>query len=57
MKRRICTDTSVVGGCLDVEFKKDSLALFAGFNSGESIIVLSNLTLAELEKAPEAVKT
>lgn len=56
MRKRIYTDTSVVGGCLDVEFRNDSLALFAEFNSGASIIVLSSLTLAELEKAPEAVK-
>ncbi len=56
MRKRIYTDTSVVGGCLDVEFRNDSRALFAEFNSGASIIVLSSLTLAELEKAPEAVK-
>ncbi len=56
MKKRIYTDTSVIGGCLDVEFDKDSLALFKYFNSGASIIVLSSLTLAELEKAPQDVK-
>jgi hypothetical protein len=56
MRRRIYTDTSVVGGCLDEEFKQDSLALFAAFNSGASILVLSSLTLAELEQAPDAVK-
>lgn len=56
MKKRIYTDTSVIGGCLDVEFETDSLALFDNFNSGTSIIVLSNLTLAELERAPRDVK-
>lgn len=56
MRKRIYTDTSVIGGCLDVEFDNDSLALFKGFNSGTSIIVLSSLTLAELERAPQAVK-
>jgi predicted nucleic acid-binding protein len=56
MKKRIYTDTSVIGGCFDEEFSKGSLALFKSFRSGAAVIVLSNLTLAELESAPTAVQ-
>ena len=56
MKRRIYTDTSVIGGCLDVEFEDGSLALFESFKSGSTILVISDLTLAELEAAPESVR-
>ncbi len=28
MKQKIYTDTSVIGGCLDIEFKEGSQALF-----------------------------
>jgi len=56
MKRRIYTDTSVIGGCLDVEFEDGSVALFDSFKSGSTILVISDLTLAELEAAPEPVR-
>ena len=56
MKTRIYTDTSVIGGYLDQEFSEGSTALFETFRSGASVIVLSNLTLAELEAAPNAVQ-
>ncbi len=56
MKKRIYTDTSVIGGCLDAEFDKGSLELLKMFRSGSAIIVVSNLTLAELEDAPVAVQ-
>lgn len=56
MKRRIYTDTSVIGGCLDDEFSEGSIALFDCFRSGSALIVLSNLTLAELEAAPAKVQ-
>ncbi len=56
MKRRIYTDTSVIGGCLDEEFSEGSIALFDGFRSGSALIVLSSLTLAELEGAPAKVQ-
>jgi len=55
MKSRIYTDTSVIGGCFDVEFEKGSLALFETFKAGSAVLVISNLTLAELEAAPKAV--
>ena len=56
MKQRIYTDTSVIGGCFDVEFKDGSLALFENFNSGSAILVVSSLTLFELENAPQEVQ-
>lgn len=56
MKRRIYTDTSVVGGCLDEEFSRHSLQLFDRFRKGLDTLVLSDLTLAELEGAPPEVR-
>jgi hypothetical protein len=56
MKRRIYTDTSVIGGCLDVEFKGPSLQLMNHFSNGSAIIIVSDLTRLELEKAPDAVR-
>ncbi len=56
MKPRIYTDTSVIVGCLDIEFKEGSLALFEKFKSDSAILVASNLTLLELESAPKEVQ-
>lgn len=56
MRRRIYTDTSVVGGCLDEEFSLYSVQLFDRFRAGSDILVLSDLTLAELEGAPPQVR-
>lgn len=56
MRRRIYTDTSTVGGCLDEEFRTPSLQLFDRFRSGLDRLVLSDLTLAELEGAPTEVR-
>jgi hypothetical protein len=56
MRRRIYTDTSVIGGCLDVEFSVCSTQLFDRFRTGLDTLVLSDLTLAELEGAPPKVR-
>src|SRR3972149_11765612 len=56
MKQRIYTDTSVIGGCLDVESQAPSVRLFEKFRSGEAIVVLSDLTLLELANAPRKVR-
>jgi hypothetical protein len=56
IKPRIYTDTSVIGGCLDTEFATPSLLLFDNFKSGRAVIVLSNLTLLEVQNAPEVVR-
>ena len=56
MRRRIYTDTSVVGGCMDEEFSTHSIQLFDRFRAGLDILVLSDLTLAELGGAPPKVR-
>src|SRR5436305_11261358 len=56
MRRRIYTDTSVIGGCLDEEFSTHSSQLFDRFRQGLDTLVLSDLTLAELEGAPPRVR-
>jgi len=56
MRRRIYTDTSVVGGCLDEEFSTHSIQLFDRFRAGLDVLVLSDLTLAELGGAPPQVR-
>ena len=56
MKPGIYTDTAVIGGCFDKEFASPSLRLIESFKTGEAIIVVSDLTLLELELAPAQVK-
>ncbi len=56
MKQRIYVDTSVIGGCIDKEFAQFSNKLIDLFNRGEMIILVSDLTLRELEPAPIEVK-
>jgi predicted nucleic acid-binding protein len=56
VKPRIYTDTSVLGGCEDDEFRDPSRRLLDAFTSGTLILVLSELTLRELETAPERVR-
>lgn len=56
MRRRIYTDTSVIGGCLDEEFNVYSIQLFDRFRAQLDILVLSDLTLAELQEAPPEVR-
>jgi len=56
MKPRIYTDTSVMGGCEDNEFREPSRRLLEAFVGGDLTLVLSELTLRELEAAPEGVR-
>jgi hypothetical protein len=56
VRRRIYTDTSTVGGCLDEEFTVYSTQLFDRFRAALDTLVLSDLTLAELEGAPLRVR-
>jgi predicted nucleic acid-binding protein len=56
VKPRIYTDTSVVGGCEDEEFREPSRRLFEAFERGELTLVLSEVTVRELETAPEVVR-
>lgn len=52
---KIYTDTSVFGGCFDDEFREWSTGLINGFRTGKNILVLSDITLEELSRAPEYV--
>ena len=62
MKPRIYTDTSVIGGCYDEEFRGPSNRLLDSFSAGSAgsagraTLVVSDLTLLELERAPDEVR-
>ena len=56
MRLRIYVDTSVFGGCEDVEFLKPSRRLVNSMAAGEYVCVISEVTLLELENAPVLVR-
>ncbi|MBI3940422.1 MAG: PIN domain-containing protein, partial [Acidobacteria bacterium] len=56
MRPRVYADTSVLGGCEDEDFRKPSLRLLETSVRGELTLVLSELTLRELEIAPKEVR-
>ncbi|MFW6246417.1 MAG: hypothetical protein ACOC13_03080 [Tangfeifania sp.] len=56
MKQKVYIDTSVIGGCFDVEFEKWSNLLFDDFKTGKKIAVVSDITLDELTDAPQKVQ-
>lgn len=57
MKRtRIYIDTSVIGGCFDIEFSEWSNGLMRDFSAGTFIPVLSDVLAAEVQDAPMAVR-
>jgi hypothetical protein len=56
VKYRIYVDTSVIGGCFDNEFSGPSIRLFEEFKKGLKIIVLSDLTIRELDNAPDYIR-
>jgi len=56
LKLRYYIDTSVIGGCLDKEFKNVSQNLIEKFKSAEITAVISELTKVELKKAPKQVQ-
>lgn len=56
MKQRIYIDTSVVGGYFDEEFSFDTIPFFSRIFKGEITVILSDLLIAELSRAPEFVK-
>ncbi len=53
---RVYVDASVIGGCLDEEFAAESLALLAMARSGEVVLLVSDLLLEELSRAPTEIK-
>ena len=56
MKLKVYTDTSVIGGYYDEEFRDGSIQLINDFREGNKILVLSDITLREIEIAPAKVK-
>ena len=52
---RIYVDTSVIGGCFDIEFARWSNGLFMDFKIGNYIPVVSDIVAAEIEAAPSEV--
>jgi hypothetical protein len=52
----VYTDTSAIGGCFDKEFQEWSVALVEEFKIGKKLIMLSDLTLQELEMARDEVR-
>ncbi len=56
MKLRIFSDTSVIGGCLDDEFKNESQRFIESVRAGECTLLLSDVVIGELNKAPIAVQ-
>jgi len=56
MRPRIYTDTSVLGGCEDDEFRDQSRRLIQAFVRGDLLLVLSELALRELAAAPDSVR-
>jgi len=53
---KVYADTSVFGGCFDAEFEEWSNKLMEEFKSGLKVVVISDLTLRELEEAPPNVR-
>ncbi len=53
---KVYVDTSVIGGCLDEEFKEWSVRLIAEFSAGRKVAVISDLTQGEIDPAPPAVR-
>ncbi len=54
---RIYADTSVIGGCLDEEFRAASIRLIERSRTGDALLVISDITLAELAGAPSRVRS
>lgn len=54
--QRVYTDTSVIGGCFDLEFETWSNGLFHDFRLGLFVPVVSAVVAAEVEDAPEPVR-
>jgi len=53
---RVYIDTSVIGGVFDIEFEQASRSFFEAVERGEIKIVVSDLFVAELSRAPENVR-
>ena len=56
MKPRLYFDTSVFGGVFDEEFQSDTQKLFDMAFDCQIVCIYSDLTISELENAPQIVK-
>lgn len=56
MKQRLYLDTSVFGGYFDVEFSSHTIPLFERIENYEFVGLYSEITIEELEYAPEKVR-
>lgn len=56
-QQRVYIDTSVVGGCFDEEFAPWSNGLMKDFRIGNFTAVTSEVVAAEIEPAPEEVRS
>lgn len=55
-KLKVYLDTSVIGGCFDKEFEEFSNLLFLKFQKKLYVPLISEVVLAEIEKAPLEVR-
>lgn len=55
-QRRIYCDTSVFGGCYDVEFAAASNEVFRLIREGTFVLVVSQIGITELVRAPFNVR-
>ncbi len=55
-KIRVYVDTSVFGGTQDEEFNEVSRRFFERVHKGDFVVLLSTVTLRELEKSPDTIK-
>ncbi len=53
---RVYIDTSVIGGCHDLKFSICSRRFFAEAQRGRYLVLVSELTYLELQRAPVAVR-
>ena len=56
MNLRIYADTSVIGGCLDAEFRDESIALLNMVRRGEAVLLVSSHLVQEIADAPPEVR-
>jgi hypothetical protein len=55
-KLHIYVDTSVIGGCEDEEFADVTRQLWSRFRTGECVMIISDLTMQEIQGAPAGVR-
>jgi predicted nucleic acid-binding protein len=54
--KKIYADTSVIGGCFDIECRQHSIELLEAFKKGSIKVIISDLTMLELAPAKKEIK-